>query len=142
MKKRIFALLCLLCLAFLARAWESCTDLRFAGLEERACLALTLHDGVVEARGNLGTRTLGPLQWDLHALAEDVRVQRTVEGCLSAGLPGADACLRAENLAVRLAEPRGLAGCFFVSGRFFKHVVVTQPLGCVNLTSGGHREEL
>jgi hypothetical protein len=137
-------LVVLLGLLSAACAWESCTDLRFGAIGEEACLAVTLHAGVATAQGHFGARVLGPVRWDLAELATDFRVAPSVEGCMSAGLPGAEVCLRVEGLAIRLgpAEARGLDGCFFVSGRLLKRVLITQPLGCVNLTSGGASDEL
>jgi hypothetical protein len=137
MRRHLLLLLSIAAFASASYAWESCVDLQFASLDERACLALTMSGSVVEARGNFGTRTLGPYRHDLAALELDFRVQPTVEGCLSPGVPGVEVCLRVEDFAVRVEPPeaRGFDGCFFVSTSLLKKVGVTRPLGCVNLTT-------
>ena len=131
----LHALVFALALISAALAWESCTDLSFASFDGRACLALSLDGSRVTASGGLGTRQLGPYQWDLATLAEGP----TFEACIPV-FPAGEACLRVEDCAVRVAAPRRLDGCFFVAGRLLKRVVVTRALGCVNLTHGGKEE--
>lgn len=135
-------LLALLTLLTMAAAWENCTDLTFGAFNEPVCITVLLDDGVFSASLRLGEKTLGPVALDLAELSEDALSLGPKEGCIGVGLPGAKACVRVDNLAVRLHEPRHLSGCVQVSGKLLGRVVATRDIGCVNLTGAPEHGDL